>query len=371
MMTNHASFVQFWTALRRKGGFALCLAMCVLVLGVSRSAKASTYITIDAPGASPGTTGLYYNNALGTIVGAYQDGNNAWHGFLRTIDGHYTIIDAPGAGTTAYRGTGGPGLNLNDLGAVTGTYVDATGARHGFLRTPDGSYTTIDVAPGVGWTWANAINLAGEIAGNYTDANGWHNFLRSRDGKFTSVDAPGATPANGGTSSWSYANAMLNLAGACIGYYFDSNGMAIGFVRAPNGAYTTIQDPATFTGSGAAGSIPMAINTEGTITGVYADSNYGIHGYLRTARGNFTNFDFPGSGNAWPLDINLFGAIVGSYYDSNGVQHGFLRTPDGTYTTLDVPGATGTVPNSINLAGQIIGTYYDADGNQHGFLRIP
>jgi len=150
MMTNHASFVQFWAALRRRGALTLCLALLMLGLSLSGSAKEPTYITIDAPAASPGTTILYYNNALGTTVGAYQDGNSSWHGFLRTLDGHYTIIDAPGAGTTAYRGTGGPGLNLNDLGAVAGTYSDPTGARHGFLRTPDGHYTKIDVAPSQG-----------------------------------------------------------------------------------------------------------------------------------------------------------------------------------------------------------------------------
>jgi hypothetical protein len=68
MMTNHASFVQFWATLRRKGELALCLTLCILGLSVSGSAKGPTYITIDAPAASPGTTTVYYNNALGTIV---------------------------------------------------------------------------------------------------------------------------------------------------------------------------------------------------------------------------------------------------------------------------------------------------------------
>lgn len=199
IMTNHNTTGQFWAVLRLRGVLTLCLALLMMGLSLSGTAKAAHYITIDAPAANPGTTTLINNNALGTIVGAYQDGNNSWHGFLRTLDGHYKVIDAPGADPGAHHGTGGPGLNLNDLGAVTGTYEGGNGWRHGFLRTPDGTYTTIDVSPGVGFTFGNAINLAGEIGGTYSDTNGWHDFLRARNGTITTVDAPGA---NGGTWTW-------------------------------------------------------------------------------------------------------------------------------------------------------------------------
>ena len=365
MMTNHNTTGQFWAVLRRRGALALCLGLLMVGLSLSESAKAANYITIDAPAASPGSTTLYYNNALGTIVGAYQDGNSSWHGFLRTLDGHYTIIDAPGAGTTAYRGTGGPGLNLNDFGAVAGTYSDPTGARHGFLRTPDGHYTAIDL-PGVGvWTWISAINNDGMIAGMYS---GWHDFLRARNGTITTIDAPGGNSGGHGAQVWGDAN--LTPSGAFLGFYYDLNGAAVTFLRSPNGTETTIRAPGAATGSGD-GTIPSAINPEGTITGAYDDTNYVVHGFLRTARGNYITFDPPNSGYTIPQDINLLGAIVGYYYDANGVQHGFLRNCEGTYTTIDVPGATGTAPAGINWAGQIVGVYNDADGNQHGFLRIP
>ena len=245
MMTNHNTTGQFWAVLRRRGVLTLCLALLMMGLSLSGTAKAAHYITIDAPTASPGTTTLINYNALGTIVGAFQDGNSSWHGFLRTLDGHYTIIDAPGAGTGAYQGTGGPGINLNDLGAVTGTYVGGDSVRHGFLRTPDGMYTTIDVSPGVGYTFGNAINLAGEIGGTYATrtAGTTSCALATARSRRSTLRAPMESTWTWGTYGYGGGYACLNQAGAFIGLYFDSNGSAISFVRAPNGKLTLIQDP--------------------------------------------------------------------------------------------------------------------------------
>ena len=59
-----------------------------------------------------------------------------YHGFLRDPHGQITTIDAPDAGSGAGQGTGAWGMSINPAGAITGTYIDASGVFHGFLRTP-------------------------------------------------------------------------------------------------------------------------------------------------------------------------------------------------------------------------------------------
>jgi len=70
-----------------------------------------------------------------------------FHGFVRYPDGNITTFDAPGAGTGAFQGTLGEGIN--PAGEIDRYYYDANNVGHGFLRTPDGAITTFD-APGAG-----------------------------------------------------------------------------------------------------------------------------------------------------------------------------------------------------------------------------
>lgn len=91
--------------------------------------------------------GFLYTNPLGinaarTITGFSLDANGAGHGFLRTSDGTLTTFEVPGGGTGNAQGTwpfgvmgfGFPGgAPINNAGAVTGYYVDATNTPHGFL----------------------------------------------------------------------------------------------------------------------------------------------------------------------------------------------------------------------------------------------
>jgi hypothetical protein len=95
-------------------------------------------------------------------------------------------------------------------------------------------------------------------------------------------------------------------------------------------------------------------------------------GFLRAPNGAFTTFDYPGTNQGtFPSGITPAGTITGSYY-ANGQYHGFLRTRKGTFTTFDYPGTPGsTYPFAINPTGEIAGYYTDASGNQQCFLRIP
>jgi hypothetical protein len=144
-----------------------------------------TVTTFDAPGAGTGPgqgTQPFAINPAGLITGFYLDAGDALHGFLRTRNGAITTFDAPGAGTGPGQGT--TPFSINPAGAIAGRYVDASDVFHGFLRAPDGAITTFDVpgagtGPGQGTRAAN-INPSEAIAGRYIDASDVsHGFLRA------------------------------------------------------------------------------------------------------------------------------------------------------------------------------------------------
>src|SRR5271169_6739169 len=167
-------------------------------------AHRSQIVSFDAPGAdtTPGDyNGTYPSdiNALGFIAGSYQSADTVCHGFLRSPEGEFITFQAPGADTTPGSYNGTYPSSINDLGAITGYYWDANGFSHGFLRSPDGNFTTFDV-PGVGGygTTPKALNLEGAVVGIYTDSNySFLAFLRSPDGKFTTWIGPDACTGNG------------------------------------------------------------------------------------------------------------------------------------------------------------------------------
>jgi hypothetical protein len=112
-------------------------------------------------------------------------------------------------------------LAINPAGAVTGDYTDANFSVHGFLRARDGTITTFDAPGAVFGTLPTAINPAGVVTGLSLTQTSGHGFLRARDGTFTTFDAPGAV----GTQP-----SGINPAGAVTGYYVDENAGVHGFL---------------------------------------------------------------------------------------------------------------------------------------------
>ena len=150
MLTNRITFAQFFSATRPNGARALCLVLCLLGWSVSTSAQEPRFVSFDAPGAdlTPGdNNGTYPSsiNAWGFITGSYQGADTVFHGFLRSPEGKFTTFEAPGADTTAGSYNGTSPSSINDLGAIVGNYDDANGFSHGFLRSPDGKFTPFDV----------------------------------------------------------------------------------------------------------------------------------------------------------------------------------------------------------------------------------
>jgi len=143
-----------------------------------------TFTIIDAPEAVNGTR-IVGINSRGELAGVFWVGN-ASHGYVRTRDGTFTAFDVPGdcAGCIQV-------VALNDKGTVAGTFLtSASGgffAQHGFLRAADGTITTFDVPGAVNvifghvlpFTGVSGINSSDAVVGSYQDANGiGHGYLR-------------------------------------------------------------------------------------------------------------------------------------------------------------------------------------------------
>ena len=145
-------------------------------------------------------------------------------------------------------------------------------------------------------------------------------------------------------------------------------------------AFSQSDDEATIITFDAPGAVNATfvsgINPAGAITGFYRDVNFVYHGFLRAPDGAITTLDAPGAGTGFfqgtaASAINPAGAIAGNCTDANFVTHGFLRARDGTFTTFDPAGSTSTSAGTINPEGTVAGGYTDANGVSHGFLRIP
>jgi probable HAF family extracellular repeat protein len=206
-----------------------------------------------------------------------------------------TTFDPPGAGTGAGQGTFAQ-QNLNS-GVIVGYYVDANNVSHGFIRSPHGKYTIIDV-PGAAGTLAFGINDEGTVVGWGFEANGvYHGFLRDEDGHFTTFDVPGAGP----------------------------------FIPQANSPLVILP-------------LPLTINSSGTVAGDYVDKNNVFHGFVRSPDGNITSFDPAGSVATFgdTSGITRAGTIAGGYLTADGVNHGFVRDPEGAITSFDAPDAGTT-----------------------------
>jgi hypothetical protein len=150
------------------------------VLSPAQNGHAAKTIGFEAPGAATTTstfcapacgTIALANNAEGAIVGYYTDPNVVPHGFVRSPDGHILSFDAPGADLGADLNQGTAAYSINDWGLIAGEFEDSSNVFHGFLRYPDGSFTTFD-APGAGraaflGTQSFDVNVEGASAGIY------------------------------------------------------------------------------------------------------------------------------------------------------------------------------------------------------------
>jgi hypothetical protein len=120
-----------------------------------------SYTTLDVPGSS--LTAAFGINDFGQSVGSFV-ANGVRHGFLYNVeDGSYIAIDPPGSPSTIARG-------IDDSGQIVGEYGQVPDT-NGFLLS-EGSYTTFDPPGGLDSTAKGMSATTGLIVGDYVDAGG-------------------------------------------------------------------------------------------------------------------------------------------------------------------------------------------------------
>jgi probable HAF family extracellular repeat protein len=362
---------------------AATLALAGLAVAASAPAgSAAGLATVEAPtagsvlGAGPG--GIF---AVGPESGGrdpgrplpgsrrYAPGPADSSGAFIYRKGKYTPVDgAPGAPVTAH-------LGLNNRGRIVGSYpVDGSTLLRGFVRNGRGDYTGFDAAPGAPdrFTTPVDINDGGAIAGFYAVGSAdapesavFHGFVRSPDGAVTTVDVPGAsiTSLSG-----------INNRGAVVGAYVDKRGRSHGLLL-ERGTLTPIDPPkAANVHPGGANIQAFDINDHGQIVGFYPDREGTFHGFLYD-KGKFTELDPPqaagnrnGFGASAAFGINNRRQVVGQYVDREGVPHGYLWERRRGFRTIDPPAANscGEIPD----VGRVCGTVA-ADINDRGQILLP
>ena len=161
-------------------------------------------------------------NALGQVVGGYKETSQEFHCFIWR-NGIFNTFNVPGDNPLRRE----VAFGINDRGAVVGTYAavgDLPPRRHGFLRSSNGAFTTIDKPEAV-LTVAEGINDAGTIVGLYGLADGsLHGFVSNNGVDFTTVDVPDAK------ATQIFA---INPQGQIVGIYVDSQDNEHGFLGIP------------------------------------------------------------------------------------------------------------------------------------------
>ncbi len=359
------------------------------------------FTTYDFPGAQ--NTYFYALGNNGDAAGHYEDSDGLFHGVVLR-DGELERYDFPGAVETELWG-------ISDAtGALTGNFIDASGVRRGF------SGDEIIEVPGALETYADFVNTSGGMVGSYVDADGmYHPYIRTPTGRFVSIDLPQAaileyffvhgindartvvarTKRVGdvpGTLVGTFQDGLqefkvpgsvstegynINQDGSIVGHYDTADGNRHGFIARP---VTEMDDDPVSTPS-VFNYTFETINVPGVdFLAVTASSDFEDYaGYTKSTDGEkevaftlidgvFTTYDFPGAQNTYFYALGNNGNAAGHYEDSDGLYHGVILGEDGELRQYDFPGAVQTEIYGISDAtGDLTGNFIGADGVRRGF----
>lgn len=308
------------------------------------AAQAGRLVLFDPPG-SFGTWPTA--TAKGWITGSFSDLMGAVsHGFVRDPQGQFTTFDLLPYDINYGQGTAP--MAVNAAGTVAGFYLNQDGGWSGFTRDAQGQVQTFGV-PGALWTQAIAMDDTGRIAGNYGNGtNDVHAFIRAPDGSFTTFDVGLATAVMG-----------LDAQGNICGWWAGDDQVTHGFLRSADGVVTRFDVPGGVT-------VPYAID-QGQVVG-----SVGGGAFLRGTDGSITPIQPPGSIVVFATGIKG-GTVAGYFYTGVNQMHGFERTPQGTYKVFDARPDAGATTQTTGIGAQrsVTGVYTDPKGRQHGFFGRP
>jgi probable HAF family extracellular repeat protein len=280
---------------------AIAVLCASVLLAPVRAAGTLVFTTLDVPGAT--LTNAQGINHQGDIVGTYTDAAGQQHGFLRS-GRQYRTIDIPNGHAVFARG-------INDAGDIVGTYqrpgdIGLAFPNHGFLLTRRGGLLAVDY-PGHLNTVPQRILNDGTILGCYhdTDQMGSMHGMTFRHG-FSAVDMVGSM-TNGATPESDYV----------IGFFMDMDGRTKTFIVDSSKRMSVVEMP------GALATNAWDVNPSRVVVGVYMDAAGAVHGFEYDGR-NFTRVDAPDATTTRVFGINDRGDLVGLFVDRAGRTHGFL-----------------------------------------------
>ena len=136
------------------------------------------FTTYDFPDSQK--THFYALGNDGKAAGHYQDSDGLFHGVILE-NGELTQYDFPNSVQTEIYGIS------DTTGAITGNFTDDAGIRRGF------SGGEIIEALDASETYADFVNASGRTVGSFVDADGvYHPYMRTLEGRFIPLELPGA-----------------------------------------------------------------------------------------------------------------------------------------------------------------------------------
>ena len=242
----------------------------------------------------------------------------------------------------------------NDFGDYAGNTRGPDGKKKVGFTLIDGVFTTYDF-PGSLNTFFYALDNTGKAAGHYKDMDGLYHGVIMEDGKLTQYDFPGAAET--------HIYGLSDETGALSGNIVDAAGVTHAF-----------SGELTITFPGAVNTYGDFVNAAGAVVGSYVDADGIPHGFIRHPDGSFTTIDLPTMPNLQFLFVNTItdvGVIGFRAKAANDILRSYILLPSGILYEVRHPGSVITVVRNVNQDGSIIG-YYDAtDGRRYGFVGRP
>ncbi len=322
-----------------------------------------TIVEFDPDGSIETSVSTNSIDKKGNIAGSYccdgQSGVEA--GFIRHPNGTYTTV-----GPSDYDVFG---IALAAGGLATGA-IETGGA---FIDDSKGHITKF-APPGESdemGTFPRDISADGTVFGYFGATDGlWHGFVRDNAGNFTLFDAPKAGTDGTSEKAGTFVSAASDT-GEIVGWSVDDSLVAHAYLRSPNGKFKMLN-----LSKGQKSSHAYSVNKRGTVGGSYIDVNGITHGFLLDKKGNVTVVDIKDATYLQISGVNDHSDATGYYQGSDQVQHSFVRSANGDVATFDAPDAggtdgRGTIAQSINNKGVVAGYYWGSTGFSHGFVRKP
>jgi hypothetical protein len=284
-------------------------------------ATSYSYTLLSYPG-QLSTTAICINKGATTseteIVGGYGTAPElSQAGFVARVSGTKAVTESYLSVSYPHEPAEQFAECINDSGQIVGTYIDSSGASHGYERS-GGKFTPLDVPfSGATGTYPMSINNSGEVVGGWSDSDGNEHGFTLIGSTYTSFDCPGGTQT--------YA-ADINSAGDIVGDAYNASGNAIGFLLS-GGTYSLIEYPS------AVGTFANGINDSGVIVGSYCTTSEcemdfdGVQTFVLSAGVYAPISILPGEVSVVADDINNNGVLVGYYQDAAGLVASFVAKP--------------------------------------------